>query len=87
MALGTFRQSGQKLVEAWAVEGDADPSRLVSNTFALEWPPRSGRLRDFPEIDRAAWFTFAEAARKIIKGQTQVLEALEAHLRGEATAR
>jgi predicted NUDIX family NTP pyrophosphohydrolase len=86
VVLGTFRQSGQKLVEVWAVEGDADPSRLVSNTFVLEWPPRSGRLRDFPEIDRAAWFMFAEAARKIIKGQAQVLEALETHLCGRAGA-
>jgi predicted NUDIX family NTP pyrophosphohydrolase len=66
----------------WAVEGDADPASLVSNTFAMEWPPRSGRMQDFPEVDRAAWFTPAQAARKILKGQVPILEALIARLRG-----
>ena len=76
VALGSFRQSSAKTVEVWAVEGDADPAKLVSNTFAMEWPPRSGRMQDFPEVDRAAWFTPAEAARMILKGQLPILEAL-----------
>jgi predicted NUDIX family NTP pyrophosphohydrolase len=80
--LGSFRQSSAKTVEVWAVEGDADPASLVSNTFAMEWPPRSGRMQDFPEVDRAAWFTPAQAARKILKGQVPILEALIARLRG-----
>ena len=81
VALGSFRQSSAKTVDVWAVEGDADPSKLTSNTFAMEWPPRSGRTQDFPEVDRAAWFTPAEAARKILKGQAPVLEALAVRLR------
>ena len=81
MALGSFRQSSAKTVEVWAVEGDADPAGLASNTFAMEWPPRSGRMQDFPEIDRAAWFRPAEAARKILKGQVPILKALASRLR------
>jgi predicted NUDIX family NTP pyrophosphohydrolase len=84
VALGSFRQSSAKTVEVWAVEGDADPTRLVSNTFAMEWPPRSGRMQDFPEVDRAAWFAPPEAARKILKGQAPVLEALYSRLRAGA---
>lgn len=74
--LGSFRQSSGKIVEAWAVEGDFDPASLKSNTFTLEWPPRSGKIREVPEVDRAAWFTPEEAARKLIKGQRPILEAL-----------
>lgn len=80
-ALGSFRQSSAKVVEVWAMEGDADPERLASNTFAMEWPPRSGRMRDFPEVDRAGWFSPAEAAHKILKGQVPILEALTERLR------
>jgi predicted NUDIX family NTP pyrophosphohydrolase len=81
LALGSFRQSSAKTVEVWAIEGDADPRRLVSNTFRMEWPPRSGRYREIPEVDRAAWFALPEAARRLVKGQTPVIEALRAHLR------
>ena len=80
VALGSFRQSAVKTVDAWAVEGDFDPAGLTSNTFAMEWPPRSGRMGEFPEVDRAQWFTPAEAARKILKGQRPILEALLRHL-------
>jgi predicted NUDIX family NTP pyrophosphohydrolase len=76
VALGSFRQSTAKTVDAWAVEGDFDPAGLKSNTFAMEWPPRSGRMGDFPEVDRAEWFTPAQAARKILKGQRLILQAL-----------
>ena len=84
IALGSFRQSSVKTVEVWVVEGDADPVKLTSNTFAMEWPPRSGRMQDFPEVDRAAWFTPLEAARKILKGQLAILEALCSRLRAGA---
>jgi predicted NUDIX family NTP pyrophosphohydrolase len=76
VALGAFRQSSAKIVDAWAVEGDFDPATLRSNTFTLEWPPRSGKRREVPEVDRAAWFTPEEAARKLLKGQRPILEAL-----------
>jgi predicted NUDIX family NTP pyrophosphohydrolase len=76
MALGSFRQSSGKIVQAWAIQGDFDPASLKSNTFTLEWPPRSGRMREVPEVDRAAWFTPEGAARKLIKGQRPILEAL-----------
>ena len=76
VALGSFRQSSAKTVEVWAQEGDADPAKLVSNTFQMEWPPKSGRMQEFPEVDRAAWFAPAEAARRILKGQAQILAAL-----------
>ena len=80
VALGSFRQSAVKTVDAWAVEGDFDPAGLSSNTFAMEWPPRSGRMGEFPEVDRAQWFTPDEAARKILKGQRAILKALLRHL-------
>jgi predicted NUDIX family NTP pyrophosphohydrolase len=76
MALGAFRQPSAKVVEAWAVEGDFDPATLKSNTFTLEWPPRSGRMREVPEVDRAGWFAPEAAARKLLKGQRPILEAL-----------
>ena len=80
IALGAFRQSAAKTVEVWAVEGDFDPTNLKSNTFSMEWPPRSGRSAEFPEADRAEWFTPEVAARKLLKGQRPVLEALVRHL-------
>ena len=80
VALGAFRQSAAKIVDVWAVEGDFDPATLKSNTFQMEWPPRSGRMREVPEVDRAPWFTPEEAARKLLKGQRPVLEALLRHL-------
>jgi predicted NUDIX family NTP pyrophosphohydrolase len=76
LALGPFRQSGAKTVEAWAIEGDLDPAGVTSNTFTMEWPPRSGRMQIFPEVDRAAWFTLAAAAKKMLRGQLPILEAL-----------
>jgi predicted NUDIX family NTP pyrophosphohydrolase len=80
LALGAFRQSPAKIVDAWALEGDFDPATLKSNTFSLEWPPRSGRMREVPEVDRAAWFAPEEATRKLLKGQRPILEALVRHL-------
>ena len=61
---------------AWTAEADLDPSHLVSNTFSMEWPPRSGRQQEFPEVDRAAWFPLAEARRRILAGQVPLLEHL-----------
>lgn len=76
LELGTVRQKGGKVVQAWAVEGDCDPSLLRSNTFRLEWPPRSGSMRDFPEVDRAAFFTLDDARRKILPAQAAFLDRL-----------
>ncbi len=75
-ALGPHKQPGGKIVHAWAVEADCDPAAIRSNTFTMEWPPRSGRKQEFPEIDRAAWFPLAAAREKIHKGQVAVLDAL-----------
>lgn len=75
--LGDVRQSGGKLVRAWAVEGDVDAAAARSNTFELEWPPRSGRTRRFPELDRFAWFDVATARAKILTAQAQLLDRLE----------
>lgn len=74
--LGEFRQRSGKVLVAFALEGDFDPSRLVSNTFEMEWPPRSGRRARFPEVDRGEWFTAAEAVRRINPGQAPAIEAL-----------
>ena len=65
ISLGTVKHKSGKLVHAWALEGDCDPGSLRSNTFEVEWPPRSGKKQTFPEIDRAAFFTFAAAERKM----------------------
>jgi len=78
--LGRFRQSRAKMLTVYAVEGDCDPDQLVSNTFEMEWPPKSGRRQDFPEVDRGAWFEVGEAAEKILKGQLPLLEKLAAEL-------
>lgn len=74
--LGEIKQKNNKLVTAWAVEADVDVSRTRSNTFKLEWPPRSGQIQEYPEIDRAEWFGLAEAAVKIIPEQATFLERL-----------
>ena len=74
--LGEVRQRNGKLVRAWAVESDFDASAIVSNTFEIEWPPRSGRQRAFPEIDRAEWFELAVAREKMIAGQAALLDVL-----------
>jgi predicted NUDIX family NTP pyrophosphohydrolase len=78
--LGAFKQPGGKTVHAWAVEGDCDPVLLVSNSFTMQWPPRSGKQAQFPEIDRAGWFRADEARRKILKGQAPLIDALLRHL-------
>jgi predicted NUDIX family NTP pyrophosphohydrolase len=78
--LGEIRQASGKRVTAWALEGDLDVSTIRSNTFTAEWPPRSGRNQEFPEVDRAAWFDLATARRKLVGGQggfiDRLLEAL-----------
>jgi len=66
--LGAFRQPSGKIIDAWAVEGDFDPAALRSNTFTMEWPRRSGRMIEVPEVDRAGWFAPKDAARKLIEG-------------------
>jgi len=73
------RQRGGKIVHAWAVEGDADPSLLRSNSFTLEWPQKSGRHQVFPEVDRADWFSLDDARKRILKGQVGFLDRLMAH--------
>ena len=74
--LGEIKQPSRKLVAAFAVEGDFDPATLKSNLFELEWPPQSGRKQSFPEVDRARWFTLAEARDKIQPGQAPFLDRL-----------
>jgi predicted NUDIX family NTP pyrophosphohydrolase len=74
--LSPVRLKSGKLVQAWAVEGDCDPEKMRSNSFSMEWPPRSGRQQEFPEIDRADWFGLEEAKGKINKGQVPLLEEL-----------
>jgi len=74
--LGDLRTTSSKVLTVWAAEGDLDATTCVSNTFELEWPPRSGRIQQFPEIDRAAWFPLTEARTKLVKGQVGFLERL-----------
>ena len=74
--LAPVRQPRGKVVRAWAVEGEIDAASIASNTFAVEWPPKSGKMRDFPEIDRAEWFALAEAREKILPGQRPLLDQL-----------
>ena len=78
--LAPIRQTGGKMVYAWAVEGDCDAGAIRSNTFTLEYPPRSGRWKEYPEADRAAWFPLAEARQKILKSQQPLLDQLEQRL-------
>jgi predicted NUDIX family NTP pyrophosphohydrolase len=74
--LNSIRQAGGKTVHAWAVEGDIDVSRVVSNTFEMEWPPHSGNKQSFPENDKTEWFSLSEAAKKINPGQVEFLRQL-----------
>jgi len=76
IALGEVRQKAGKVVTAWAVEGDFDPATLRSNTFEIEWPPRSGRRATFPELDRAAWFDLSTARTRIVAAQAVLLDRL-----------
>jgi len=73
LALGAVKYKNHKVVHAWAFEGDFDPTSLVSNTFELEWPRRSGRLIEVPEVDRAAWFGLDEASEKVVAAQRRFL--------------
>jgi predicted NUDIX family NTP pyrophosphohydrolase len=74
--LGEVTQAGRKVVRAFALEGDLEVNRLTSNTFEMEWPPRSGHRQSFPEVDRAEWFSPAEARRKILSGQRPFIDRL-----------
>jgi predicted NUDIX family NTP pyrophosphohydrolase len=76
LALTPVRQPSGKMVFAWAVQGDCDAARVRSNTFTMEWPPNSGRRQDFPEVDRAAWFTLEVARQKMLNGQRPFLDEL-----------
>jgi predicted NUDIX family NTP pyrophosphohydrolase len=78
--LGTIRQRGGKVLTAWAVAGDLDPAAIVSNTFTMVWPPRSGEQRQFPEVDRAGWFDPATARQKLLGGQAELVDRLLASL-------
>jgi predicted NUDIX family NTP pyrophosphohydrolase len=78
--LGTIRQAGGKTVHAWAVRGDLDVTHVTSNTFEIEWPPRSGKMQAFPEVDRAEWFDLANARRKMLPAQRELIDRLEALL-------
>ena len=78
--LRTVRQNGGKVVEVFALEGDFDPADLISADFELEWPPRSGRMRRYPELDQVEWMTLDEADRRILKSQQPVLDSLRTML-------
>lgn len=78
--LGEIRQKGGKVVHAWAVSGDLDVTRSTSNTFEVEWPPHSGKLQEFPEVDRAAWFEPEAARHKLLPAQRPFIDRLEALL-------
>ena len=74
--LGELRVSGGKVLSVWTAEGDLDATTARSNTFTMEWPPRSGRMQEFPELDRAAWATVEDARRMLVKGQLPFLDRL-----------
>jgi predicted NUDIX family NTP pyrophosphohydrolase len=76
-ALKPLKQGGGKVVHAWTVEGDIDAASIKSNTFSMEWPPRSGRQQEFPEVDRGEWFAMPQAREKLLEGQLGFLDELE----------
>lgn len=76
--LGEVRQKAGKIVIAWGIAGDLDPEQISSNTFTMEWPPRSGRTGEFPEVDRAQWFDLAQARERINPAQVALLDRLQA---------
>ena len=78
--LTALKQPSGKIISAWAFAGDCDPDTIRSNSFSLEWPPRSGQMQEFPEVDRAAWFGMDIAKEKILQGQRAFIEELEAVL-------
>ena len=80
VGLGELRVTSGKVLAVWAGEGDLDAAATVSNTFELEWPPRSGRMQEFPEIDRADWFGLDEGRTKLLKGQVAFLDRLRDHV-------
>jgi predicted NUDIX family NTP pyrophosphohydrolase len=80
IALAPVRQGRYKVVHAWAVEGEVDETRIRSNEFEMEWPPRSGRKMRFPEVDKGGWFTIPEARRRILPGQVPILDELAERL-------
>lgn len=84
LPLTPIKQRSGKIIQVWSLEGDLDPTTIKSNTFTMEWPPRSGRQQEFPEIDRAAWFTLEQAREKIVPGQVGFLKELEVLLEKEA---
>jgi predicted NUDIX family NTP pyrophosphohydrolase len=86
LALKPVKQKGGKVVHAWAYEGDCDPKAVESNLFTLEWPPKSGRQMQFPEVDRAEFFDLGVARKKIKAGQEALLDELEAVLKDQRTA-
>ena len=85
ISLGTIVQKGGKVVYAWAIEGDLDPASARSNSFELEWPPRSGLRESFPELDRVAWFAPAEARRRVKPAQISFIDRLIAAVVGESS--
>ena len=76
VSMGELRQPSGKLLSVWAAEGDLDPATVVPGTFTMEWPPRSGRTAEFPEIDRAAWWSLEDAEGKLVNGQRPLLARL-----------
>ena len=76
IGLGDLKQPGGKIVTAWAFEGDCDPAQLKSNTFLMEWPPRSGRQIEVPEVDRGCWYTIEDARQRLLPGQRGFLDRL-----------
>ena len=80
--LAALKQPSGKVISAWSVEGDIDAAALTSNTFTLEWPPESGKLREFPEVDRGAWFNLPTAQVKLQSGQRGFLDQLEQGMQG-----
>ncbi|MEX0613709.1 MAG: NUDIX domain-containing protein [Pirellulales bacterium] len=80
--LEPIRQRGGKIVHAWLVEADFEPGEVKSNTFSLEWPPRSGKTKEFPEVDRAEWFDLETAREKILESQGPFLDQLQSSLQG-----
>jgi predicted NUDIX family NTP pyrophosphohydrolase len=80
LPLDRIKQPSGKVITAWALEGDCSPAAIRSSTFSLEWPPKSGRKQEFPEIDRADWFTLEEARKRMVKGQIGFLDRLVAQI-------
>ena len=83
--LGQAKQSSGKIAYAWAVEADFDATNITSNSFQVEWPPKSGQQQEFPEVDRAAWFSIQTARTKLVKDQSSLLQVLARHLGEQAS--